>query len=262
MKNIKIYLLLLITLLLLAACGGGSETAVEPSTSNTTTTDEEMMDNSADEMMDESTSDEEMMDESMDNEEMMEDESMDEDMAMTEHEEGMAEMEETMEEMDDMAESMDEDMAMSDVPAWKTIALTDVRSGETFTLADFAGKTVFVEPMATWCTNCRRQLGNVSQAKAQLGDSEDVVFVSLSVETNIGNGDLANYTEETGFDWAFAVATPEMLVSLVETFGQSITNPPSTPHFIIRPDGSTTELTTGFEGPEELLQNLEAASQG
>ncbi|MAU01737.1 MAG: hypothetical protein CL608_31750 [Anaerolineaceae bacterium] len=244
MKNLKLYFLLLLALLLVA-CGGAAETAVEPSTSETTTSDE---------LMDET------MDESMDDE-MMEDESMD-DEAMTEHEEGMEEMEETMDEMEEMAEEMDDDMAMTDAPAWMNIPVTDVRTGETFTLADFAGKTVFVEPMATWCTNCRRQLGNVAEAKAQLGDSEDVVFVSLSVETNIGNGDLANYTEETGFDWAFAVATPEMLVSLVETFGQSITNPPSTPHFIIRPDGSTTELTTGFEGPDEILQNLEAESQG
>lgn len=241
MKNLKLYFLLWLALLLVA-CGGAAETAVEPSTSNTS----------------ETTSDDEMMEE----DEMMDDESMDDDTTMTEHEEGMEEIEETMEEMDEVSEEMDDDMAMTDAPAWMTIALTDVRSGETFTLADFAGKTVFVEPMATWCTNCRRQLGNVADAKAQLGDSEDVVFVALSVETNIGDGDLANYTEETGFDWAFAVATPEMLVSLVETFGQSITNPPSTPHFIIRPDGSTTELTTGYEGPEEILQNLEAESQG
>ncbi|MCC6604265.1 MAG: TlpA family protein disulfide reductase [Anaerolineae bacterium] len=249
MKQIKLTLLLLLTLLLVAC--GGTETAVEPSTSETSTSDE---------MMDNTMTDDAMMDESMADEEMM-DESMEDDMAMTEHEEGMAELEETMAETDDMAEEMTEDMAMSDAPAWMTVSLTDVRSGETFTLADFAGKTVFVEPMATWCTNCRQQLGNVAAAKAQLGDSEDVVFVSLSVETNIGNGDLANYTEETGFDWVFAVATPEMLISLADTFGQTVTNPPSTPHFIIRPDGTTTDLTTGYEGPEELLQSIEAASQ-
>lgn len=242
MKNIKIYLILLIALLLLVACGGSGKTAVEPSASQTTT-DDEMADTSDDKSMDD---------------EIMQEDSTDEEMAMTEHEEGM----EDMEEMDDMAEEMDEDMSMTDAPAWKTIALTDVRTGETFTLADFAGKTVFVEPMATWCSNCRRQLGNVSQAKAQLGDTEDVVFVSLSVETNIGDSDLANYTDETGFHWTFAVATPEMLVSLADSFGQSITNPPSTPHFIIRPDGSTTELTTGFESPEGILQNIDAESQG
>ncbi len=255
MKNLKLYLWLFLALVLVAC--GGTETAVEPGTAETAASEE---------MMDESMDDEEMTDESMDDAEMMDgeemtDESMEDDMAMTEHEEGMAELEETMEEMDDMTEEMDEEMAMSNAPAWMSIALTDVRTGETFTLADFAGKTVFVEPMATWCTNCRQQLGNVAAAKAQLGDSEDVVFVSLSVETNIGNGDLANYTEETGFDWVFAVATPEMLISLADTFGQTITNPPSTPHFIIRPDGSTTDLATGYEGPEELLQNIEAASQ-
>ncbi len=238
MKNVKL-IVMLIAALLLVACGNGGETAVEPDTSQAAET---------------MSTEDEMADESMD-------EPMSEDADMTEHEEGMAEMDETAEEMEEMAEEMDDEMSMADAPTWMTIPLTDVRSGETFTLADFAGKTVFVEPMATWCSNCRRQLNNVSQARAQLGDSEDVVFVALSVETNIGNGDLANYTEETGFDWTFAIASPEMLVSLVESFGQAITSPPSTPHFIIRPDGSTTELTTGFESPEEILQNLEAESQ-
>ena len=275
MKNLKLTLLLILALLLVAC--GGTETAVEPSTSDATSSeemmdesmddemmdesmdDEEMMDESMDdEMMDESMDDEEMMDESMDDE-MMSDESMDEDMAMSDHEEGMAELEETMEDADAMSEDMSDDM-MSDLPLWMTSELTNVRTGETFTLADFAGKTVFVEPMATWCTNCRQQLGNVAEARAQLADNEDVVFVSLSVETTISNDDLANYTNDTGFDWTFAVVTPEVLVSLADTFGQSVTNPPSTPHFIIRADGSTTDLTTGFEGPTELLQSIQDAS--
>lgn len=261
MKNVKLTLLLLLALLLVAC--GGTETPAEPSTSDTATSEEMMDESMDDEMMEESMDDEEMMDEAMDDEEMMEEESMDEEMADSEHEEGMAEMEETMEEAEAMSDDMmDDDMAMSDLPLWMTTELTDVRTGETFTFADFAGKTVFVEPMATWCTNCRRQLGNVAEARAQLADNPDVVFVGLSVETTIGNGDLANYTNETGFDWTFAVATPEMLISLAETFGQTVTNPPSTPHFIIRPDGTTTDLTTGYEGPEELLQSIEAASQG
>lgn len=34
--------------------------------------------------------------------------------------------------------------------AWYAAPLTDVCSGETFTLAQFAPKAVFVHPMATW----------------------------------------------------------------------------------------------------------------
>lgn len=143
-------------------------------------------------------------------------------------------------------------------PAWQHLPLTNASSGETFTLADFAGKTVFVEPMATWCTNCRRQLGNVRQAREQL-EGEDVVFVALSVETNIGDGDLAQYAQEAGFDWVFAVMTPEMLQQLVDAFGRAIGNPPSTPHFVIRPDGTTTELVTGIDPPEQLIAQLQGA---
>lgn len=35
-------------------------------------------------------------------------------------------------------------------PAWQTALLRDARTGETFTLADFAGRTVYVHPMAKW----------------------------------------------------------------------------------------------------------------
>ncbi len=243
MKNLKGYFLLLLALLLVACGGSAAETAVEPGSSETSTSDE-------------------MMDESM-AEEMTEVDSMDEEMGMSDHEEDMAEMEKTMDEAEAMDDKMmDEAVAMSDLPLWMTTELTDVRTGETFTLADFAGKTVFVEPMATWCTNCRRQLGNVAEARTQLADNEDVVFVGLSVETSLANENLASYTDETGFHWTFAVVTPEMLVSLADTFGQTVTNPPSTPSFLIRPDGTTTDLETGFEGPQELLQRIEAASQG
>ncbi|UCG24363.1 MAG: redoxin family protein [Chloroflexota bacterium] len=156
------------------------------------------------------------------------------------------------------AETVDEVAMNPDAPAWQQLALTNARTGESFTLADFAGKTVFVEPMATWCTNCRRQLTHVKQAKTELA-ADDVVFVGLSVETAIDNGSLANYADEAGFDWHWAVLTPEMLQALAGEFGQTIANPPATPHFIIRPDGSTTDLVTGVETAEQIVAQIEAA---
>ncbi|MGH2450777.1 MAG: hypothetical protein ACRDGE_05825 [Candidatus Limnocylindria bacterium] len=37
-----------------------------------------------------------------------------------------------------------------ELPAFMNVPLTDVRSGETFTLGDFAGKVVIVQAMAVW----------------------------------------------------------------------------------------------------------------
>lgn len=42
------------------------------------------------------------------------------------------------------------DGAQSSAAGWQDVALRDVRTGETFTFADFAGRTVYVHPMARW----------------------------------------------------------------------------------------------------------------
>ncbi len=148
--------------------------------------------------------------------------------------------------------------ASADLPAIQMVALTNAATGASFTLADFAGKTVLVEPMATWCTNCRAQLGNVIQAKNRLDDN--FVFVALSVGENISNADLASYAERQGFDLVFAVASSEMLTELTNSFGRASLTPPSTPHFIIRPDGSLTELFTGSKNTDTLVSLLNEAA--
>ena len=159
---------------------------------------------------------------------------------------------------EDSMEAAEETADMATRPAWQSLALVNAANGETFTLGGFEGKTVFVEPMATWCTNCRQQLNNVAQARAAAGD--DVVFVALSLETTLDPAELAAYQQSNGFDWTFAVMSEEVLQGLAGEFGRSITSAPSTPHFIIRPDGTFTELSTGIDQPEELLAILEAAA--
>jgi cytochrome oxidase Cu insertion factor (SCO1/SenC/PrrC family) len=143
-------------------------------------------------------------------------------------------------------------------PAWHSLPLTDARTGAAFTLADFAGKTVFVEPFATWCTNCRQQLAYVHAAKqqaVQLGRS-DVVFVALSVEPNIGSEALAAYAADTGYDLIFAAMSPELLQALAAEFGQTVANPPATPHFVIQPDGTAGPLVTGIEPTAAILAQV------
>lgn len=59
--------------------------------------------------------------------------------------------------------------------AWATTPLVDVSTGETFRIADHAGKVVIIETMAIWCSNCRVQQGDVQAAVARL-PADSVVY--------------------------------------------------------------------------------------
>ena len=129
--------------------------------------------------------------------------------------------------------------------------------GSTFTPADFAGQPVIVETFATWCSNCRSQLGSTQQAAVELGD--DAVVLALSVETSLDPARLRTYADENGFaDMRFGVLDAEALATLSDRFGNSVLNPPSTPKFLIAPDGTVGEMTTGPESPDELLAAVDA----
>jgi len=143
-------------------------------------------------------------------------------------------------------------------PGWQALALADARTGATFTLADLRGKTVYVEPMATWCTNCRQQMGVIRDQLLSRLDPERTVLVGLSVETDLPREKQAQYVDAQGFSWKFAVVTPDLLRELSGTFGQTITNPTAVPHFVVRRDGTASGLSTGFHTADRLLEELAA----
>lgn len=153
------------------------------------------------------------------------------------------------------------DAAMMAKAAWLDLPLTNAATGESFTLASYAGRPIYVETMATWCPNCKSQLMSVQQAiGSQKG--EPPVFVAISVETTLAPADLAAYAADNGFEMVFAVATPELLQALAETYGRTITNPPSTPHFIIDAAGHHGELMTGASSAEQIDMLLQTAAMG
>ncbi len=124
----------------------------------------------------------------------------------------------------------------AELAAWQTVALTDVRSGESFAIADLAGSLVVVEPMAVWCGNCLRQQKEVAKALRAV-DSDDVVYISLGIDPSEAERDLAAYADDNGFDWRFAVAPRALSRALAEAFGDRILAPPSTPRIVVTPDG-------------------------
>jgi thiol-disulfide isomerase/thioredoxin len=144
------------------------------------------------------------------------------------------------------------------MPAWQTMSITDV-SGVTFRFSDFVGRPVFVENFATWCPTCRKQLGDTQKAAAQVGDT--AVVIALSVETDLSSDDVADYAKANGFDdIRFAVMSPELLAAMVDAFGNSSVNPPSTPHVIIDATGVAGDMHTGRISMEDLVAALDAAA--
>jgi thiol-disulfide isomerase/thioredoxin len=141
---------------------------------------------------------------------------------------------------------------------WRAATLRDVATGEEFSISDLRGKVVAVAGMATWCANCRAQHGETQVALDRLA-SPDIVYISLAVDPNEREADLAAYAARSGFSWRFAVASPEVSRSLAATFGDQILSPPATPLVVLGPDGELVAKHTGIKGSDELVALFEQA---
>lgn len=138
--------------------------------------------------------------------------------------------------------------------AWGSATLTDVETGSAFRIADFAGRTVFIESMAIWCTNCRAQQGRFREALAQL-DPAEVAYVVLTVDPSETADSLKAYEAQQGFTGTYAVAGREVAGALVAEFGPNAINPPAVPLVLIRPDGSI-QFRTGAESVEDIIATV------
>ncbi len=150
------------------------------------------------------------------------------------------------------------------LPAWMTMPLTDACSGTSFALADLAGKTLYIEQMATWCINCHGQLTRAAEAAAQLSpvDRENVVLIALSSEVDLPREDLANYVQKNEFPYISAVMSAEYLTAMAEDLGREVAVPPAMPFVIVSPDGAISDLYTGGSSTDDLLALIVAAQTG
>ncbi len=135
---------------------------------------------------------------------------------------------------------------------WATAVLTDVTTGETFRIADLvaAGKVVFVETMAIWCTNCRFQQ---EEAKVAFdgSDPERIAWVAIDVEPSETAAALARYREEHGFPFTYVIADVDLARALVADFGDVVLSPPSVNIVVVGTDGRVTPLR-GHKSVDEL----------
>ena len=258
---------LIIASLLLAACGASEAPAADVPTAaaqdaiaKDTGSSESAMKDSDDAMMDEKPAGDAMMDEkpadaaTMD-EKPADDATMDEkpadDAMMDEKPAGDAMMDEKP------ADDAMMDDPMVELPAWFSASLTDVNSGQPFTIADHQGKVVLVETLAVWCSNCLKQQREVLALHEALGERDDFVSVGLDIDLNESAGQLKDHAERNGFDWVYAVATPEVARAISDLYGVNFLNPPSTPMLIIDRSGQAHPLPFGLKKAADLQAALE-----
>ena len=191
-----------------------------------TSTPDAMMEKPTDDMMMESTPDDMMMHETPTSDEMMDD------------------------------ETATPQAMMDDTPAWFGVALTDARTGQTFSINDLKGKVILVETMAQWCSNCFQQQKQVKALHDILGANEDFVSIGLDIDLHENAVDLKKYVESRGFDWLYAVPPADVVREIGNLYTAQFLNPPSTPILIVDRQGMAHPLPFGIKSADTLAQSV------
>jgi cytochrome oxidase Cu insertion factor (SCO1/SenC/PrrC family) len=142
-------------------------------------------------------------------------------------------------------------------PAWLDDELTEVSTGQSFRIADFAGQVVLLETMATWCPTCRQQGNEVKKLHEALGSFDTVVSVSLDVDPNEDEALLAKYAAGSSFGWRFAVAPKQLGSDLAALYGPNFLNPPYAPMLIVDRGQVVHPLPDYLKSADSLRQALD-----
>ena len=142
-------------------------------------------------------------------------------------------------------------------PEWFSAELTNVRTGESFMVADFEGKVVLVETLAMWCSNCLKQQTQVKALHEALGMREDFVSIGLDIDPNENVNALKGYVEDKGFDWYYAVSPVDVSREIASLYGDQFLIPPSTPILVIDRHGQAHVLPFGIKSADDLQQAIQ-----
>lgn len=156
----------------------------------------------------------------------------------------------------DMPEKPAESPLM-DSPAWFGALLTNINTGETFSINDFKGKVVLVETMAQWCPSCKKQQLEIKSLLEQLGMPADLVTIALDIDPNENAETLKTYAANNGFDWLYAIAPADVSREIGNLYGDQFLNPPSTPILIIDQMGEVHLLPFGIKSAADLMKAIE-----
>ena len=143
-------------------------------------------------------------------------------------------------------------VSVSPAPDWYSFELIDARTGEPFSVSDFSGRVVLIEAMAIWCPTCLEQQAEVKALHELLGESSDLVSVSLDVDLNEDEASLKRYAAEHELDWRVAVAPLAVARALGNLYSAQYLNPPVSPMLLIDRQGVAFQLPYGVKSAAAL----------
>lgn len=140
--------------------------------------------------------------------------------------------------------------------AWKTMELTDVQTGERFSVSSLSGVPVVLYTFTVSCPICTLQQKEIMALKTSLGSS--VAVIGLDIDPNEEPGILKSHIQRNGFSGYYALSPPAMTQALVDRFGPVVVTPASAPVMVICPGGNARLLETGIKTSSQLSSSVRA----
>lgn len=134
-------------------------------------------------------------------------------------------------------------------------------SGNTVSLSDFRGKTIYLDFWASWCRPCVQKLQVMQDVKDSLADEKNIVFIHISFDNN--HEEWTKKIVEYGYT-GIHLNAPESTKSEVAELYDIKALPE---YFIITPQGTFAQKPKRFDIVEiqeklEMLNKAKAADEG
>lgn len=120
--------------------------------------------------------------------------------------------------------------------------------GKTVSVADYAGKPLWLTFGASWCPDCRAESPDV---EAMYQKYQPAGLNILAVFINEGKGDISTYATRAGLTFPIVVDESTSIASLYRTLGIPT-------HFFIGADGKIKDVKIGALHPDDMAAEIAA----